>query len=106
MATGSGTGTPASAASAFTLNNLRDRIRTQVESAWGFTEPLIVTASSIQLATGTPNLRDRVESRLQDSGNLRWSTDDTDEAIRTAIQEYSQKQPAEAVGTVALSAAG
>ena len=90
----------------FTLNDLRDRIRTQVEAAWGFTEPLAVTASSIQLATGTPNLRDRVEARLQDSGNSRWSTDDTDEAIRTALEEYGQFQPYETVGTVALSADG
>jgi len=93
-------------ASSATLNGLRDRVRSAVESASGLTEPLIVTASSIQLATGTPNLRDRVESRLQDSGNTRWSTDDLDEAIRTALDEYSQKQPHHAIGTIALAAAG
>jgi len=106
MATGTGTGTPVSGAAAFTLNTLRDRVKTQIEAAWGFTEPLVVTASSIQLSTGTPNMRDRVEDRLQDSGNTRWSTGDTDEAIRTAIAEYSQRQPYETIGTVALSAAG
>ena len=106
MATGTGTGTPASGGTTPTLNSIRDRIRTQLEGASGLTEPMVVTASSIQLSTGSPNLRDRVESRLQDSGNTRWSTDDTDEAIRTALEEYSQKQPDEAIGTIALSAAG
>ena len=78
----------------------------QVENASGQTEPLVVTASSIQLATGTPNLRDRVESRLQDATNARWSTDDLDEAIRTALDEYSQRQPYSAIGTITLAAAG
>ena len=48
---------------------------------------MVVTASSIQLATGTPNLRDRVEARLQDSGNSRWSTDDLDEARRALLYD-------------------
>ena len=93
-------------ASTKTLNNLRDRIRTQLESASGFTEPMVVTASSIQLTTGTPNIRDRVESRLQDSGNARWSTDDTDEAIRTALEYYTRQNPYRAIGTITLAAAG
>jgi hypothetical protein len=89
-----------------TLNGMRDRVRDQIEAATGRTEPLPVTASSIQLSTGTPNLRDRVESLLQDSGNTRWSTDDTDEAIRRALEVYSQHSPYHTIGTIALSAAG
>ena len=103
---GSGTGTPAIGSSEATLNSLRDRIRDQLENASGFTEPLVVTASSIQLSSGTPNMRDRVEARLQDSGNTRWATDDTDEAIRTALEHYSREQPHHVIGTIALSAAG
>ena len=91
---------------AATLNGMRDRVRDQIEAATGRTEPLAVTASSIQLSTGSPNLRDRVESLLQDSGNTRWSTDDTDEAIRRALEVYSQYSPQHAIGTIALSAAG
>jgi hypothetical protein len=93
-------------ASTKTLNNLRDRIRTQLESASGFTEPMVVTASAIKLSTGAPNIRDRVESRLQDSGNARWSTDDTDEAIRTALEYYTRQNPYRAIGTITLAAAG
>lgn len=103
---GSGTGTPASAQSSATLNSLRDRIRVQVEAAAGQTEPLAVTASSIELNAGTLTLRDRVEARLQDSGNTRWSTADTDEAIRTSLEQYTRLNPHEAIGTVTLSANG
>jgi hypothetical protein len=106
MATGTGTGTPVTGGSSATLNTVRDRVRTAVEAASGQTEPLIVTASSVELTTATTGLRDRVESRLQDSGNTRWSTDDTDEAIRTALDEYSQQQPHHAIGTITLAADG
>lgn len=106
MATGSGTGTPASGSSDATLATLRARIRTQVENASGFEEPLVVTASDIQLATGTPNLRGRVESTLQDSGHSRWSTDDLDEAIRKALEQYGRRNPHHAIGTVTLSSDG
>jgi len=99
------TGTAAAAAGTFTLNDLRDRILTQIQNASGFTEPEVVTASSIQLVTGTPNIRDRVESRLQDSGNVRWATDDTDEAIRTALAFYSRQNPARAITTKTVTAA-
>jgi len=59
-------------------------------------------ASSLTLTT----LRDRVEAALHDSGNATWSTDDLDEAIRTALHEYSANLPYETIGTVTLSAAG
>jgi len=99
-------GSSATGAGAATLNSLRDRIRVQLQSASGQTEPLVVTPSSIQLASGTPNLRDRVEARLQDSGNTRWSTDDLDEAIRSALELYSRESPARAITTIDISAAG
>ncbi len=106
MATGSGTGTPATGRSDATLNSIRDRIRTQIESASGFTEPLVVTASSIQLSSGTPNMRGLVQSKLQDSGATRWSTDDIDDAIRSALALYSDRNPNHAITTVTLSANG
>jgi hypothetical protein len=93
-------------ASTKTLNDLRDRIRTQLESATGFTEPLVVTASSIALTTATTGMRARVQARLQDSGAARWSTDDVDEGIRTALEYYSRSSPAHAIGTITLAAAG
>lgn len=89
-------------ASSATVSTLRNRIRVQLEAAGGFTEPLAVTASSQDLAA----LRDRVEARLQDSGNLRWSTDDVDEGIRTALQQYSRRHPDHGISTITLSAAG
>jgi hypothetical protein len=100
------TATAATVSGDATLNGMRDRVRDQVEAATGRTEPLVVTASSIQLNAGSPTLRDRVESLLQDSGNSKWSTDDTDEAIRRALEVYSQHSPVHALGTIALSAAG
>lgn len=106
MATGSGTGTPATGAGTFTLSDLRGRIRDQIEAASGQTEPLVVTASSIQLTSGTPNLRARVESILQDAGHSRWSTDDLDESIRRALEQFSNYNPHHAIGTIALSADG
>jgi len=85
-----------------TLNDVRDRIRTQLEAAYGLTAPLVLASSSSNLAT----IRDRVEARLQDSTNTRWTTADLDEAIRTALEQYSKYKPDHALGTVAVSAAG
>ena len=85
-----------------TLNDVRDRIRTQLEAAYGLTAPLVLASSSSNLAT----IRDRVEARLQDSTNTRWATADLDEAIRTALEQYSKYKPDHALGTVAVSAAG
>lgn len=91
---------------AATLSTLRARIRTQIEAASGKPEPLVVTTSAIDLATSTPNLRGRVEASLQDSGHSRWSTDDLDEAIRKALDQYSILSPHTAIGTIALATAG
>jgi hypothetical protein len=102
MATGSGTGTPATAAGSATLSALRARIRTQIQSASGFTEPLVVTPSPYSLA----QLRDRVAATLQDSGNTRWSTDDIDEALRHALEQYSRRNPNHVIGTITLTATG
>ena len=85
-----------------TLNDLRDRIRTQIEAAAGLTEPLPVTASTIQLA----GLRRRVRSRLQDLDAGNWSNEDIDEAIRTALEQYSKYAPHHTIGTISLSADG
>ena len=87
-------------ASSKTLNDLRDRIKVQLEAASGFTEPLVVTASSIALTTATTGMRARVQSRLQDADAARWSTADVDEAIRTALQVYSRTNPHHAIGTI------
>jgi len=106
MATGSGTGTPASGSTTPTLTTIRDRIKTQLMGASGLTEPLAVTASSIQLATASTGLRARVQSRLQDSGASRWSSTDIDDAIREALEQYSQVSPDHTIGTVTLSADG
>jgi hypothetical protein len=51
-------------------------------------------------------LRDRVELKLQDSGNTIWAADDLDEAIEEALEQYSQRSPAQAVATLTLAAAG
>jgi len=85
-----------------TLNNVRDRIRTQLEAAYGLTEPEVLATSSSNLA----NIRDRVEARLQDATNARWTTGDLDEAIRTALEQYSKYRPQRVIGTVTLSADG
>jgi hypothetical protein len=83
-----------------TLNTIRDRIRTQLEGASGLIEPLVLATSSNKLA----DIRDRVEARLQDSTNATWSTADLDEAIRTALEQYSKYNPQHVLGTVTLSA--
>jgi hypothetical protein len=85
-----------------TLNDVRDRIRTQLEAAYGLTEPLVITTSSSNLTT----IRDRVEARLQDASNATWSTDDLDEAIRTALEQYSKYQPQHKLTSITLGAAG
>jgi len=102
MTTGSGTGTPATGRSAATLSSLRARLGDQLMAASGLTEPLVVTSSSIVLA----DLRDRVEATLQDGTNARWSTDDVDEAIRKAVEQYSRRDPNHKIGTVTVSTAG
>jgi hypothetical protein len=38
-------------------------------------------------------IRDRVEAKLLDETNVVWSTDTIDEAIRTALDEYSLALP-------------
>jgi hypothetical protein len=58
--------------------------------------------STLTLAT----LRDRVEQALQDSGNSRWTAEDVDEAIRQALQRYSQVCPDETIETIDLAAGG
>ena len=83
-----------------TLNSIRDRIRTQLEAAYGLTEPLVLTSSSNNLAA----IRDRVEARLQDATNATWSTADLDEAIRTSLEQFSKYNPDHALGTVTLGA--
>lgn len=101
MATGSGTGTPASGTST-TLTTIRDRVKTMIMAASGFTEPYVATASDVALAA----LRDRVELTLADSGNARWAAGDIDEAITKALEQYSRIDPQHKIGTIALSADG
>ena len=62
----------------------------------------MTTASSATLAT----LRDRVEVILQDSTNATYATGDIDEAITQALHRYQQTRPRQAIGTIALAAAG
>jgi len=85
-----------------TLNTIRDRIRTQLEAAYGLTEPEVVSQSDIQLA----GLRRRVRSRLQDLSAASWANEDIDEAIRTALEQYSKYKPQHTIGTISLSADG
>lgn len=51
-------------------------------------------------------LRDRVERKLADNSNAIWSTDDIDEAIRAALQEYSLSRPQELITTLTLASTG
>ena len=51
-------------------------------------------------------LRSRVEHSLQDTGNLKWTAGEIDEAITQALQRYSRVNPSPQVGTVTLPAAG
>lgn len=102
MATGSGTGTPASGASSATLATLRARVLQQITSASSGIDHTPVTASSLTLDT----LRDRVEVVLQDTGNATWSEDDLEEAVRQALEQYSRHKPQHAISTITLSANG
>jgi hypothetical protein len=135
MATGSGTGTPASGAGASSLSSLRARVMTQVTAAMQGINHEWVTASGATLTTlrervrvvlqqagrsapagesevGTASsltlttLRDRVELVLQDTGNAIWATGDLDEAITQTLEAYSRARPASAIGTITLSADG
>ena len=85
-----------------TLNTLRDRVRVQMENAWGTPDPLPVATSSETLAT----LRDRLELHLHDSTNARWDTNQLDEAIEKALEEYNRYDPQLAVTSITLSADG
>lgn len=85
-----------------TLDTLRDRIRVQLESASGLTEPMIVSQSSAALE----DIRDRVEARLQDVTNDRWSTAALDEAIRTALEQFSKYTPDQRLTTLTLTEDG
>jgi len=58
------------------------------------------------MATTLTTLRDRVEATLQDATNARWSTDDIDEAIRKALEEFCLIDPLESITTITLAAAG
>jgi hypothetical protein len=71
-------------------------------NASGFTEPLVLTASGETLAT----LRDRVELKLQDSGNAKWASGDIDEAIEEALEQYSRRNPQQKITTLTLAADG
>ena len=102
MATGSGTGTPVSAAAAFTLSSLRARIRTQITAAESGIDLTPVAVSALTLTTMT----DRIETVLQDSSNLIWATGDITEAIRNALEQYSRHKPDHAITTKTLTAAG
>ena len=51
-------------------------------------------------------IRDRVELTLQDSGNAIWTTNQLDEAIMRAIEEYSTIDPYETNTSLTLAAAG
>lgn len=48
--------------------------------------------------------RTRVAQQIFDTANAYWSTTAIDEALRTALQEYSQAYPSEVVANLTLSA--
>lgn len=133
MATGSGTGTPASAAGSATLATLRARVLQQVTAAGSGIDPMVVTASTLTLTTlrdrvetilksgesdlierevvtasteTLTTLRDRVETTLQDSGNAIWASGDVDEALEQVLERYNRVNPDRAIGTIALAASG
>lgn len=56
--------------------------------------------------TALAGIRDRVEQRLNDTGNSIWGTDWVDEGIRQALAEYSMSIPRGLNTTVTLSADG
>jgi len=84
---------------AITLSTLRNRLRTQLMNATGSPDPLPITASSETLTT----LTDRVELRLQDSSNLKWSAADIGEAIEQALEQWSRHDPYHTIGTVTFA---
>jgi hypothetical protein len=92
----------ASGQSDATLATLRARIRTQIENASGLPEPLAVTVSTETLTT----LTDRVETLLQDSGNVKWAATDVNEALEQALEQWSRRKPQHKIGTVTLSSDG
>jgi len=51
-------------------------------------------------------LRDLLETDLDDAGNATWSTDEIDRGIQRALNEYSGSNPQESVDTVELSSDG
>ena len=102
MATGSGTGTPASGSSSATLSTIRARVLQQITSPDQDIDYTAVTASALTLTT----MRDRVEVVLQDSSNVKWAVGDLEEAIRQALEQYSRKKPNHALTTLTLSANG
>jgi hypothetical protein len=61
-----------------------------------------VKASALTLST----MRDRVEVVLQDTGNTTWDTDDIDEGIRQALEQFSRRRPQLKIDTVTISTAG
>lgn len=134
MATGSGTGTPATGAGAATLSSIRARIMQQVTNASSGVDHAVVARSSLTLvqlrdrvevtlqasgksyptasepmtasALTLTTLRDRVEVALQDSGNLIWAEADIEEAVRQTIEQYSRVKPDRAIHDLTLAATG
>lgn len=51
-------------------------------------------------------LRELVETDLDDTGNDIWSTDDIDRAIKRALVDYSHVNPQQSEGTIELPADG
>jgi hypothetical protein len=87
---------------AITLATLRQRIRTTLENAAGFPDPLQIANSTESLTT----LRDRVELQLQDASNVKWSTADLDEAITKALEEYNRFSPRLTLANHTVTTAG
>jgi len=48
-------------------------------------------------------IRDRIEQRLNDTGNTIWSTNWLDEGLRQALAEWSLKLPYQAITTLTLA---
>ena len=58
------------------------------------------------MTTTITTLRDRLEQTLQDTGNIKWTTTNLDEAIRQALAAYSEHLPHRAITSVTLSSTG
>jgi len=133
FATGSGTGTPASGASAPTLSTIRARVLQQLTSSMSGIDHTPIANSSLTLTTirqrlenmlksgestaitqeamtasaeTLTTLRDRVETMLQDSTNATWATGDVDEALEQALEMYSRVKPDRAITDITLSVTG